>query len=205
MEATYIDELDDEEEERLKSLDEGLGAVIAEYDIYITNPGKRLLLLQYPNRDPGQPYSQKTGQKPLELRIKPNCGLVEVDIPMNISTNFDRQKALRFGRAIRNSRTLQEGGSYGLSGGLKASFGPIARAGRGQVKIEEEEPSEDALLENFEEAIRKGHVMNKIVLGGRIVPWKDGDPIYMIGAFRGSGHPFLYLPNINPSCPHIND
>lgn len=205
MEATHIAELDDDEEERLKSLDEGLGAVIAEYDMYITNPGKRLLLLQYPNRDPGQPYSQKTGQKPLELRIKPKCGLVEVDIPMNISTNFDRQKALRFGRAIRNSRTLQEGGSYGLSGGLKAGVGPVARTGRGQVKVDEEEPSEDALLENFEEATSRGHVMNKIVLGGRIVPWKDGDPIYMIGAFRGSGHPFLYFSNIGPSCPHIDD
>lgn len=201
MEATNVD---DEEDERLKS-DECLGAVVAEYDLYITNPGKRLLLLQYPNRDPGQPYSQKTGQKPLELRIKPKCGLVEVDIPMNISTNFDRQKALRFGRAIRNSRTLQEGGSYGLSGGLKAGIGPVTRTGRGQVKIDEEDPSEDALLENFEEAISKGHVMNKIVLGGRIVPWKDGDPIYMIGAFRGSGHPFLYFSNINPSYPHIDD
>lgn len=201
MEALHIAEPDDEEEAQLKSLDEVLGAVIAEYDMYITNPGKRLLLLQYPNRDPGQPYSQKTGQKPLELRIKPKCGLVEVDIPMNISTNFDRQKALRFGRAIRNSRTLQDGGSYGLSGGLKA----VAGTGRGQVKIDEEEPSEDALLENFEEAISKGNVMNKIVLGGRIVPWKDGDPIYMIGAFRGSGHLFLYFSNINPPFQHIDD
>ncbi len=199
--TTNIDE--GEEEQEPNSLNEGLGKVLAEYDMYITNPRKRLLLLQYPNRDPGQPYSQKTGQKPSELRIKPKCGLVEVDIPMNVHVNFDRQKGIRFGEAIRKSRTLQEGGSYGLSGGLKAGIGPAGRSGRDQARSGDlppgmEEPSREALLDDFEEANEKGHVMNKIVLGGRIVPWKDGDPIYMIGAFRGSGQLFFTFSATNP-------
>lgn len=191
MDAFPGGEADDDEENGAKSSYDGLGQVVAEYDMYLNKPGKRLMLLQYPNRDPGQSYSDKMGQKPLELRIKPKCGLVEVDIPLSIYTNFDKQKGIQYGEAMRKSRTLQEGGSYGLSGGLRAGIGPTGGPRRSRSRIDEqasgvEEPSPEDLLESFEDSNVKGHVMNKIVLGGRIVPWKDGDPIYMVGVFRGS-------------------
>lgn len=183
--------VDGDEENGAKSPNDGLGQVVAEYDMYLNKPGKRLMLLQYPNRDPGQSYSDKTGQKPLELRIKPKSGLVEVDIPLSIHANFDKSKGIQYGEAMRKSRTLQGGGSYGFSGGLRAGIGPMGGPRRSRSRIDEEasgieEPSLEDLLENFEDSNEKGHVMNKIVLGGRIVPWKEGDPIYMVGVFRGS-------------------
>lgn len=198
---------EDDEEYGAKSSIDGLGPVVAEYDMYLNKPGKHLMLLQYPNRDPGQSYSDKTGQKPLELRIKPKCGLVEVDIPLSIHGNFDKQKGIHYGEAMRKSRTLQEGGSYGLAGGLRAGTGPTGAPRSSRPRVDErtswvEEPSPEDLLDNFEDANGKGHVMNKIVLGGRIIPWKDGDPIYMVGVFRGSEqHP----PASSPFWTHHDD
>ena len=189
LEACANAETDEEVDEAgadSKSFDDGLGKVVAEYNMYINNPGKRLMLLQYPNRDPGQSYSDKTGQKPLELRIKPKSGLVEVDIPMMIHANFDKNKSLRFGEAMRKSRTLQDGGSYGLYGGLKSGMGGPLRARSRSNEQELDEPSHDISLRDFDDANQKGYALNKLVLGGHIAPWKEGDPIYMIGVFKGS-------------------
>ena len=167
--------------------DDGLGKLVGEYDIYLNQPEKRLMLLQYPNRDIGQPYSDRIGLKPLELRIKPKCGLVEVDIPMILHSNFDKDKGIQYGQAMRNSRILQEGGSYGLAGGLRAGLlAARLRLSNQEHNRTSEEPSHETLLENFEDADNKGHVMNKLTLGGRIVPWEDGDPIYFLGVFKGS-------------------
>lgn len=167
--------------------DDGLGKLVGEYDIYINQPEKRLMLLQYPNRDIGQPYSDRIGLKPLELRIKPKCGLVEVDIPMILHSNFDKDKGIQYGQAMRNSRILQEGGSYGLAGGLRAGLlATRLRLSNQEHNRTSEEPSHEILLENFEDAANKGHVMSKLTLGGRIVPWEDGDPIYFLGVFKGS-------------------
>ncbi len=160
--------------------------VVAEYDIYINVPTKKILVLQYPNRDPGQQYCEATGQKPLELRIKPKCGLVEVDIPMDVHNNFDIEKGVIYGEAMRKSRVLQEGGSYGMAGGLGIGSKPRSTASGNQTSAIEE-PTHEFLLENFDDANNKGHVMNKITLGGQVVPFKPGnDPNYHIGIFEGS-------------------
>ena len=164
--------------------DVGDDDVVAEYDMYINAPTRKILIIQYPNRDPGQPYSNKTGQKPLELRIKPKCGLVEVDIPMDIHKNYDKEKGIIYGEAMRKSRVLQEGGSYGMAGGLGIGSKPRPTTTGSQASTVEE-PSHESLLANFDDANNKGHVMNKITLGGTIVPFKPGnDPNYYIGVFR---------------------
>ena len=171
----------------VEPVDDGLGREVAKYDMYLNNPGKRLMLLQYPNRGPAQPYSDKTCSKPLALRIKPKCGLIEVDVPIVTHSYFDKKKGIQYGEALRTSRVLQEGGSYGLSGGLRAGAGGGARLRPPNIEeLSVAEPSLEALLNDFEDANNKGHVMNKLTLGGKVVPWKEGDPTYMIGAFRGS-------------------
>lgn len=175
------------EKKQTVSSDEGMGNLVGEYDIYMNQPEKRLILLQYPNRDRGQPYSDRIGLKPLELRIKPKCGLVEVDIPMVLHSNFNKEKGILYGQAMRNSRVLQEGGSYGLAGGFRSGLSAARlRLSNQEENRTSEEPSLETLLENFEDANNKGHVMNKLTLDGRIIPWKDGDPIYYLGVFKGS-------------------
>lgn len=161
---------------------EKLGPVLKEYKILLNHSTKRTLLLQYPQRESGREYRASCGLKPLELRIKPKCGLVEIDIPMNIHQNFDKEKGILYGDALRNSRLLQQGGSYGLGGGL--GVGPKPRQDDRRAPRPEGPPIEK-LLEDFDDANNKGHVINKITLGGRIVPYKDGDPIYMTATFQG--------------------
>lgn len=167
--------------------DEGLGNLVGEYNMYINQSEKRLMLLQYPNRDVGQPYSDRIGLRPLELRIKPKSGVVEVDVPMMVHSNFDKEKGIQYGQAMRNSRISQEGSSYRLTKGFRPGApGARLRQLNQDEDFTSEEPSHEALLHNFEDANNKGHVMNKLTLGGRIVPWEDGDPIYLLGVFKGS-------------------
>lgn len=154
------------------------------YRLYEVPFTKHIILFQFPNRGRNQPYNEANHQKPLELRIKPKCGLVEMDIPINVHANFDKEKGIVYGEAMRKSQVLQEGGSYGPAGGL--GVGGSSRPAKGDNHTSgNDEYSVDALLENFEDANNKGHVMNKITLAGQIVPFKVGDPIYFIGAFRG--------------------
>lgn len=154
------------------------------YRLYEVPFTKHIILFQFPNRGPNQPYNEANHQKPLELRLKPKCGLVEMDIPINVHANFDKEKGILYGEAMRKSQVLQEGGSYGPAGGL--GVGGSSRPVKGDNHTSgNDEYSVDALLENFEDATNKGHVMNKITLAGQIVAFKEGDPIYFVGAFKG--------------------
>ena len=156
---------------------------VASWEVYMTPEiQERLLLLQYPERSRTQPYNDASRQKPLELRIKPKTGMVEVDIPVNVHANYDKEKGVQWGEAMRNSRVLKEGGSYGLAGGL--GIGGVPK--KDEDEMDEVEIPHDYLLEHFEDANNKGHVLNKQTLGGQIVEPKDGDPIYMLGTFVGS-------------------
>ena len=163
--------------------DTKLGPILKQYRLFINPTKMRTMLVQYPNRELGQEYREANGQKPLELRIKPKCGVVEVDIPLNIHVNFDKAKGIEYGQAMRNSRHLQQGGSYGLAGGL--GVGPRLSAKDIRRAPMPEGPSKEKLLESFDDANNKGHVMNKITLGGRIIPFHDGSPIYMHVTFKG--------------------
>ena len=160
-----------------------LGKVTAKYSLFINKPtGKRAMLMQYPNRKVGQEYSAASSTKPLEIRIKPKCGIVEVDIPVEVHANYDRQKGIQYGEAMRKSRLLQDGGSYGLGGGLGIGARPTLKNDRHAPPPDG--PSHEKLLENFGDANNKGHVMNKITLGGHIHPFKNGDPIYVAATFK---------------------
>lgn len=159
-----------------------LGPVLKEYKLYINSQPKiRTMLIQYPNAQ--EVYRASNGQKPVEIRIKLKCGLVEIDIPLNVhSDHYDKEKGVQYGQALRNSRLLQQGGSYGLAGGL--GIGSKTTKEDRQAAAPEG-PSVEKLLENFDDANNKGYVMDKITLGGQIVPYQDGDPIYMVATFSG--------------------
>lgn len=161
-----------------------LGKVTAKYRLFVNKPtGKRAMLMQYPNRKVGQEYRATNGNTPLEIRMKPKSGLVEVDVPVEICANYDKEKGVEYGEAMRKSRLIQEGGSYSLGGGL--GIGPPRPMPKTDHQAPPPEgPSHDKLLENFEDANNKGHVMNKITLGGQIYPFKNGDPIYMAATFK---------------------
>jgi DNA-directed RNA polymerase-3 subunit RPC5 len=171
--------------------------VVAEYDVYVNNQVKgHLHLLQYVNRDSSQPYSEAGDASPLEVRFKPKAGLVEADIPLNVHSNFDREKGIHWGEAMRKSRLEKGGDSYGLAGGFGIgstsggrSSGVSTAAKAAGRSNGGEDISQEALLANFDDAINKGRVLDKQTLGGITNSKVSIQPSYYIGVFRNSMNP----------------
>ncbi|KAL9101987.1 MAG: hypothetical protein Q9163_002816 [Psora crenata] len=172
------------------------GGLNEKYSLYINPSIKRVLLLQYPNRLPSETYCDAAGLKPVEVRVKPKSGIIEVDIPLSTEMHFDREKGVDFGSALRKSECLRRGGSFGLPGGL--SIGPN-KAIRNDEDTVPDNPPREILLEDFDESNKNGLVMNKITLGGRVVPFKDGDPMYMIATFSGNA-----IVQLRPQFDHLD-
>ena len=162
-----------------------LSKVVAQYRLYINKPmGKRAMLIQFPNREVGHEYRAASGNQPSEIRMKPKTGLVEIDIPVDIHVNYQKEKGVEYGEAMRKSRLLQEGGSYSLGGGFGIGSKETLRGDRRVPPPDG--PTHEKLMENFDDANNKGHVMNKMTLGGQIYPFRNGDPIYMAATFKES-------------------
>lgn len=164
--------------------------ITREYDVFL-NDGllEKLMLLQYPTRDPNQPDPWAKRVKPSELRWKPRAGMLEVDLPMEIFDNCDREKAARWGDALKNSTEARAGGSLGLAGGFGIGSIPTRVGGGGRASRKDEDDSAlgkqpGMLLANYISANSLGRVLNKQILGGQIIPIEDEKPIYMLGAFE---------------------
>ncbi|KAI9683588.1 MAG: Cleavage polyadenylation factor subunit clp1 [Trizodia sp. TS-e1964] len=187
MENILLESIDDNEPD----------PVLHEFDIFLTEPLKeKLFLLQYPNRERHQSYTASQGCRPLELRLKPNAGLMEIDVPLDIYRNYDKEKGVRWGEAVRKSNLEMGGLSLGIAGGF--GIGSITAGGQGGAsrrqanptpltsgEIEANERLEKDLIHNFEAANSQGRVLNKQTLGGNVLQSEDGRPIYMAGTFRG--------------------
>lgn len=155
--------------------------VTAEYDVFITpSLAEQIYLLQFPIRSRDQPYNERNASKPVEMRMKPDSGFLEMDIDMSTHTNFNKRQGLVWGEAMRKAQ------ASGVSTfGAAAGFGPgtvrSARPGRGG----EGENSLDENLNRFKNAVDKNYVFHKQTLGGQILREEDGAPNYMLGSFRG--------------------
>src|SRR5690349_13839935 len=69
-------EIDDNEDDPIE----------ASYDVYIKpqwQDGRKLYVLQFPNRPSREDYSSTNASLPIELRLKPKAGLVELDVPLD--------------------------------------------------------------------------------------------------------------------------
>ncbi|KAL8825475.1 MAG: hypothetical protein Q9191_004396 [Dirinaria sp. TL-2023a] len=177
--------------------------VIRQWNMYMnSNPDTHVMLLLYPEKFPNQLYNVKTGQKPIGMRIKPNFGLVEVDIPLDpYAPSFDKVRGVIYGEALRKSKVLKErGGAYGLAGGFGVDEADEGKSKKGGTKkrgtkqsgaaastsrsTEEAEPTVEELLADYDNAVKNGHVMNKMILGGKIIPWTPENPNFFVGHFE---------------------
>ncbi|KAK2736134.1 hypothetical protein FQN55_001874 [Onygenales sp. PD_40] len=206
--------------------------IIASYSIYITDSQIRRFLLQYPDRQSTQPYNATNAQKPTELRLKPRTGLVEVDVPVNTSVNYDERKGLRYGNALRKSRVIGEGGTMGFAGGFNAGaaaprkggvgagggggedeeMGGVGGSGsgrgrgRGRGRGEDFFGGDEQSMMDYEDE-KAGVVMTKQTLGGRIKEAVEGDPVYMLGAFRENElhlAPLSAVVQLRPQLHHLD-
>jgi DNA-directed RNA polymerase-3 subunit RPC5 len=170
--------------------------IIASYDVYIKpsmSNGRQIYILQFPNRE--QPYNKENHSQPLKLRVKPEAGMVELDVPLDAWRNYDRGKGIKWGEAMKKSNMIQGGRTHGLPGGFSIGGGPPAGRGRGRGEAEEE-IDQERLLADYAGAIQRDQVLTKQTLGGQTVLNEDTTPQYMIGTFR-NGIPPLFFSQIH--------
>ncbi|KAF7549024.1 hypothetical protein G7046_g8471 [Stylonectria norvegica] len=182
-------ELDDDD-------DDDDDPITATYPVFI-NPalplGRRLLVLQHPNRTDDAPRPP-----PTELRLKASAGMVEVDMPLDNSVAYDREKGLKWGRTLQASAITKNGGSHGLAGGF--GFGTVQRGGP-RKKVED---GEDDVLD-WAEAVRQDKVLRTQTLGGQYPEYKEVQ--YMVGVFQGKDlhlTPVSSLVHLRPQLHHID-
>lgn len=156
--------------------------VVASYDVYLTDSDISRYVLQYLDRPANQAYDDRHGQKPTSFRLKPQTGLVEVDVPISTRVNYDVGKGLKYGDAMKKSRSAREGGAYGMAGGF--SGGSAGGGNGGRVKVEEE--VEMGGVKKGGDQDETASLLRLQTLGGGIKTPEGGDPVYMLAAFRGS-------------------
>ncbi|OJJ04326.1 hypothetical protein ASPVEDRAFT_43794 [Aspergillus versicolor CBS 583.65] len=177
--------------------------VIASYDIYLTNSDISRYVLQYLDRPAGHAYDETNGQKPTSLRLKPDTGLVEVDVPISTRLNYDIGKGVKYGDALKKSKSAREGGAYGMAGGFSVS-GQGGGQGQGKVKAEDMKAEEGMM------GMAPGDqtpLLKVQTLGGRIKTPEDGDPVYMLAAFRGDKlhlSPVTAVVQLHPQLHHLD-
>ncbi|KAK1972375.1 DNA-directed RNA polymerase III complex subunit Rpc37 [Colletotrichum sublineola] len=170
--------------------------VIASYDVFF-NPslpqGRKLWVLQQPNRtDPRQPT-------PTEMRLKARSGMVEVDVPLDYTQSYDREKGMKWGRQLKASLEAKNGGTHGLSGGFGVGAPPPRPKRRGEIDLEDE------MYLEWPEAVRQDKVLRTQTLGGQCPDHKEVQ--YMIGVFQGKDlhlTPVTNLVHLRPQLHHVD-
>ena len=145
-----------------------------------------MYILQFPNRDSRQQYNRAKGSEPLKMRIKPNAGMVELDVPMDAHINYDKKKGLAWGGAMKKSMESKGTGSHGLPGGFGIGAAPPSGRGRGRGGIVDQEAIQSQILADYQNAVRNERVLVKQTLGGQAMAKDDTTPQYMIGTFSSS-------------------
>ena len=154
--------------------------VVASYDIFLTDSDVSRYVFQYIDRPGKHPYNERMGQKPTALRMKPNTGMVEVDVPIFTRATYDVNKGLKYGDAMKKSRVARDGGAFGMAGGF--STGGMTSTG-GRVKSE---GNGDVEVMDNRKMVDSASLVRTQALGGRIKPQEEGDPVHMLAAFKGS-------------------
>ncbi|KAG9235835.1 DNA-directed RNA polymerase III subunit Rpc5 [Amylocarpus encephaloides] len=181
----------------------------ASYDVYLqprVHTDRQVYVLQYPNRSSDKPYNTECHSQPLKLRVKPNSGMVEIDVPIDTYNNYDRYKGVEWGEALKESTAAKGKGSHGLPGGF--GIGGIQPRGRGRGKTEEDEREAHlATLRNFAGAIEREQALGKQTLGGQAVANSETNPKYMVGIFRKNQlhlTPVDHMVQMRPQFHHID-
>jgi DNA-directed RNA polymerase-3 subunit RPC5 len=160
------------------------------YDVYIQphiSEDRQIYVLQFPNRDSKKHYTKSNDAQPLTLRVKPEAGMLETDVPLDVWHNYDREKGLKWGDAMKKSNVSKGGGSHGMPGGF--GIGGAQPTGRGRGRGDAEiDPDQSRLSQDYHyrEAVERGQVLAKQTLGGETISNEELASQYLIGVYRGS-------------------
>ncbi|CAK7265046.1 hypothetical protein SEPCBS57363_001382 [Sporothrix epigloea] len=195
--------------------------VVARYNVFLKPQlpaHQKLLVLQYPNRVDkssagGAGAISFSGQTPTELRIKTGSGMVEVDVPLDYTSAYDRTKGMAWGSALATSTKAKAGGSHGLAGGFGVggtqgnTRNGGAGGGRAAAAHAEVEGPTTTSSTDWSEAVRQDRVLRLQTLGGMCPPARIAEAKWMIGVFDGGNlhlTPVSSLVHLRPQLHHID-
>lgn len=181
--------------------------VVASYDVFIsptttddapaqTRKPSELYILQYPSHRPSsKPYSTSRSQKPVSLRLKANTGIIELDVPILTSDNYNLPLGSQFGKAMHESRVAHPLTTHGLSGGF--SHNQSATTNTNGLNLSDI-PNHDV-----------DTALHTQTLGGKMSTHTDKDPIYMLATLKPNSRE-LHLQHLDgvvqlrPQLHHID-
>ncbi|KAI6496354.1 hypothetical protein MCOR14_003686 [Pyricularia oryzae] len=168
---------------------------------------QQLFVLQHPNRS--SPYNSAA----TELRLKPNSGMVELDMPLNTGSAYDKTKGVTWGKALSQVNTARSGNAtMGLAGGFGVGAPPM-RIAPGERRRRDREDDDIEVVgggissADFNEALRRDKVLRTQVLGGKMNKTGRGQTRYMVGVFSGENvhlTPITNLGMMRPQLHHID-
>jgi len=184
--------------------------IVASFDMFIKpnlTDGHQIYVLQFPNRDRKQPYTADHNSTPIQLRTKPQSGMVELDVPIDTGHNYDKDKGVKWGTAMKKSEQAKGPGAHGMAAGFGIGGGNRIVGGRGgRARVEEEEYGQGIRDEDFERAKNSGNVLKTQTLGGLVAQIESHSPQYMLGTFVESEAILLFhasvLTTSRSASPH---
>ncbi|KAH6855996.1 Sin-like protein conserved region-domain-containing protein [Chaetomium sp. MPI-CAGE-AT-0009] len=178
--------------------------VVASYSVFIkpTLPEHRnLVVLQYVTKTAQDP-AQIRVPRISELRTKPGTGMYEVDVPIDTTEAYDRNKGMAWGTALRKSMEAKKGGSLGLAGGFNiVATSTGTRGRRGGAGADDEPPPL-----NWAEAARQDKVLRNQTYGG-VRSAEEENTRHMIGVFQGKNlhlTPVSSVVHLRPVPHHLD-
>ncbi|EPE07007.1 dna-directed rna polymerase iii complex subunit rpc37 [Ophiostoma piceae UAMH 11346] len=204
--------------------------IVARYNVFLKPQlpeHQKLLVLQYPNKVDKNGAASGSGggslQTPTELRIKTGSGMVEVDVPIDYTTAYDRTKGVAWGTALATSTKAKAGGSHGLAsgfgvggqqgnnrnGGGRGGGGGGGSAAAANTIIEDDGGAGRAITSSTDwaDAVRQDRVLRMQTLGGMCPPARIAEAKWMIGVFDGGNvhlTPVSSMVHLRPQLHHID-
>lgn len=164
--------------------------IVATYSVFV-KPAlpkhRKLVVLEYVNKTSPDP-NQLQQPRVLELRVKPNTGMIEVDVPIDTSDAYDKNKGIQWGVALQKSMEAKKGGSLGLAGGFGVGAAPPPRTGSRRGGGGGGGNDDEAPQLTWAEAARLDKILRKQTLGGGRSAEEENTK-HMVGVFQGSMFP----------------
>jgi hypothetical protein len=170
--------------------------IVASYSVFLKPPlpeHRNLVVFQYVTKTAQDPGSIRM-PRITELRVKPNTGMYEVDVPIDTMEAYDRNKGIAWGTALKKSMETKKGGGMGLAGGFNIVTAPNPAAGRGGRRGAGS-TEDDGLPLSWAEAVKQDKVLRTQTFGGGRSA--EEHTREMIGVFQGSQYiPFsCFIPS----------
>ncbi|KAL2164978.1 hypothetical protein VTH06DRAFT_274 [Thermothelomyces fergusii] len=176
--------------------------IIASYSVFIKPPlpeHRKLIVLQYVNKTAQDP-AQIRVPRISELRVKPKTGMYEVDVPIDTTEAYDRNKGIAWGTALQKSMEAKKGGSLGLAGGFNIVATSTTARGRRGAGADDDTPL------TWAEAARQDKVLRTQTFGGGRSA-EEANTRHMIGVFQGKNvhlTPVSSVVHLRPVPHHID-